>query len=93
MYKSHSFILYILQRFIFSLKNNHYAYILSYMYKAFPTLGNKNNSKLNFTKNRLVSLLSCGQLKTSRCSIALFYSLNRASTQKVRLHHCIFNGT
>ena len=36
-----------------SLKNSYYDYILLYMYKTLPTLGNeKEHSKLNFTKNR-----------------------------------------
>ena len=35
-----SFILYILLRFILSLKNSHYAYI-PYMHKTLSTLGNK----------------------------------------------------
>ena len=36
-----SFILYILQRFVLSLKNSHYAYIPLYMHKTLPTLGNE----------------------------------------------------
>ena len=36
-----SFILYILWRFVLSLKNSHYAYIPPYMHKTLPTLGNE----------------------------------------------------
>ena len=50
-----SFILYILLRFILSLKNSHYAYI-PYMHKTLSTLGNKKEqykkslSKLIFSQ-------------------------------------------
>ena len=36
-----SFILYILQRFILSLKHNHYAYTSPYMHKTLQTLENE----------------------------------------------------
>ena len=36
-----SFTLYILKRFVMSLKNSHYAYIPLYMHKSLPTLGNE----------------------------------------------------
>ena len=46
-----SIVLYILYRFVLSLKNSHYAYIPPYMHKILPTLGNeKEQHKLNFTK-------------------------------------------
>ena len=35
------FILYILSRFVLSLKNSYYAYIPLYMNKRPPTLGNE----------------------------------------------------
>ena len=31
----------ILQRFVFSLKSSHFAYIRPYMHETFPTLGNE----------------------------------------------------
>ena len=40
-----SFILYILQRFVFSLKHSHYAYIPPYMHKTLPTLGKEKKQK------------------------------------------------
>ena len=43
MYRS--FILYILQRFVLSLKNSHYAYIPPYMHKTFPTLENEKEQQ------------------------------------------------
>ena len=36
-----TFILHILQRFVLSLKNSHYAYIPPYMPKSLPTLENE----------------------------------------------------
>ena len=36
-----SFILYILQRFVFSLRNSHYVYIPLYMDKTLSRLGNE----------------------------------------------------
>ena len=35
------FILYILHRFVLSLKNSHYGYIPLYIHKTLPTLGNE----------------------------------------------------
>ena len=37
--------------FCFFKKNGHYAHIPGHMHKTLPTLGNENNSKLNFMKN------------------------------------------
>ena len=46
-----------------------------------------SNSKLNFTKNCHVTWFSCRPLKISECSISL---TNWVSTQKAKLHHCIY---
>ena len=46
----------------------------------------KNNSKLNFTKNRWASWFSCGWLKISKCSISLV-QLEECSKSKVTPLH------
>ena len=78
-----SFIFYILCRLVLSSRNSHYAYILLYMHKTLSTLGmRKNNSKLNFTKNRWTSLFLHGWLTISKCSIPLA-QLSECSKSKV----------
>ena len=42
---SRSFILYILQRSVLSLKHNHYAYTSPYMHKTLQTLENEKEQK------------------------------------------------
>ena len=81
-----SFILYILQGVFLSLKTSHCAYIPPYMHKAPTTLGNdrQNNSKLNFTKNVGQFDFLVGDLKSQNVN-----SPDWASSQKVRLHHCV----
>ena len=52
---SQSFILYILQRFILSLKQNHYAYTSPYMHKTLQTLQNeKVRTKANWILRKIV---------------------------------------
>ena len=62
-----SFILYILQRFVLSLKNSHYAYIPLYMHKTLPTLGNgKEQQQIKFYKKssgKLIFLQATKNLK------------------------------
>ena len=43
--KFYEVFLYILQRFVLSLKNSHYPYIPLYMNKTLPTLGNEKEQQ------------------------------------------------
>ena len=76
-----SFILYILQRFVFSLKHSHYAYIPPYMHKTLPTLGKEKKQK----QIEFYEKLSDDKKSQNN----LFHLPAWVSVQKVRLHHCI----
>ena len=59
-----SFILYILQRFVLSLKHNHYAYTPPYMHKTLPTLGNEKEQKqIEFYEKSSGELIFSGATK------------------------------
>ena len=62
-----NFFLYILQRFVLSLKHNHYAYIPPYMHKTLPTLGKEKKQKqIEFYEKLSGDLISCGRHKISK---------------------------
>ena len=65
---------------IFTMRAGDYDWIINY---DWPKEMRKNNSKLNFMKNPWVSLISCGRLKISKCSISLA-QLGECSKSKVR---------
>ena len=53
-----SFILYIFQRFVLSLKHSHYVYIPPYMQKTLPILGNEKEQKqIEFYEKSLDELI------------------------------------
>ena len=68
-----SFILYILERFVLSLKNTHYAYILPHMYKALTkhkALGNeKEQQQIKFYEKSSGKLISTQTTK----NLKMFY--------------------
>ena len=86
---SQSFILYILQRFILSLKQNHYAYTSPYMHKTLQTLENeKVRTKANWILRKIVGQVDflTGDYKSQN---NLFHSSSDCmNAQKVRLHNC-----
>ena len=80
-----SIVLYILYRFVLSLKNSHYAYIPPYMHKILPTLGNeKEQHKLNFTKNSQTSWFS--RLTFSKCSFSLARLGKKSKVTPLKMH-------
>ena len=61
--KFYEVFLYILQRFVLSLKNSHYDYIPLYKHKTLPTLGNEKEQQQTKFYKKLSGELIFSQTK------------------------------